>query len=225
MKTHTRTNVRAAHTALRALLVTLALALPLVACGSNPPSPSLTVRESALPPSSGTPAPVSTTPGASPGDASSAPSPSSGGSPSLRPAPSAAPVALEACALLDGDELSKILGVEGVQPRPMPSVGWVAGQCAWNGPSSGFFVSVGTAASIAAFGDLAAPNAEAKFAQFKDQSGGTSNVKDVPGLGDGAALAVTGLAVYKGGTYLQFTNLGLTEDQLIEIAKLALSRV
>ena len=93
----------------------------------------------------------------------------------------------------------------------MPHSGWVAGQCAWNGPSSGFFVSVGTAASLKASGDVAAPNAKTKLAQFKKQAGAGTTTKVVTGIGDGAVLTATGLAAYKGGTYLQFTNLGLTE--------------
>ena len=47
----------------------------------------------------------------------------------------------------------------------------------------------------------------------------------MPGIGDGAVLDADGLAAYQGDTYLQFTNLGLTEDQLIEIATLAVSRL
>jgi hypothetical protein len=141
--------------------------------------------------------------------------------PPATPKPTTAP--LEACALFSGTELSTLLGITGVQPRPMPSGGWVASQCAWNGPSSGFFLSVGTAASLKAAGDPAAPTAKAKLTQFKEQGGATA--KDVPGIGDGAVLTTAGLAAYKGGTYLQLTNLGLTEDQLIKIAKLAIARL
>ena len=56
------------------------------------------------------------------------------------------------------------------------------------------------------------------FPQFKEQASGA---KEVHGVGDGAALSGTGLAAYKGGTYVEVTNLGLTEDQLIQVAQLA----
>jgi hypothetical protein len=104
----------------------------------------------------------------------------------------------------------------------MPSSGWVAGRCAWNGPSSGFFISVGTSASLAASGDRAVPDAKAKFAQFSQQA---SDPTDVAGIGDGAVLTPGGLAAYKGDTYLEVTNLGLTGHQLIEIAKIVIAKL
>jgi hypothetical protein len=139
-------------------------------------------------------------------------------------APSFGGVGFEACALLTVAELSKIFGATAVQAKPMPSGGWVAGQCAWNGPTSGFFISVGTVASITAFGDPAAPTAKAKLDQFKQQAIGGAP-KEIPGIGDGAVLIATGIAAYKGGAYIQVANLGVTDDQLIEIAKLAVAKL
>jgi hypothetical protein len=132
-------------------------------------------------------------------------------------------VAFQTCALLTTDQLSKILGVDSVQTRPMPSRGWVAGQCAWNGPKSGFFVSVGTAASLTRSGDPAAPDAKSKLAQFKRVVGDGSS-KDVAGIGDGAVLSTSVIAAYKGDTYLQVTKLGITDDQVVEIAKLVIAK-
>jgi hypothetical protein len=235
----------------RAVLALTLAAVALTACGSNSGSPSGSAGGSAGPVANASPAatvaspsaapvasalrvaseaPVTATPVPSaPPDAASAtpaatPPPATGkppATPKPTPNPTAAP--LEACALLTGAELAVILKVSAVEPRPMPSGGWVASQCAWNGPSSGFFLAVGTAASLKAAGDPAAPTAKAKLAQFKEQGGATA--KDVPGIGDGAVMTTAGLATYKGGTYLQFTNLGLTEDQLIKIAKLAITRL
>jgi hypothetical protein len=165
-------------------------------------------------------------PSPTPGAAASKPVPSpTPGAAASKPVPSADGVRFVACALFSGAELSTLLDIEGVQPTPMPSVGWIAGQCAWNGPTSGFFVSVGTAASIKAVGDAAVPNAKAKLAQFRQLASTIGTPKDVAGIGDGAVLTATGIATYKGNTYLQVTNLGLTEEQLIEIAKLAIARL
>jgi hypothetical protein len=92
-----------------------------------------------------------------------------GSSPTKAPSisiPPSVPASFD-CALLPTADLSKIVGGEVTVAEAMPSSGWVAGQCALHSPTSVFFVSVGTAASIKAFGDPAAPNAKAKLAQFK----------------------------------------------------------
>lgn len=232
-------------TAVRALLVVTLVATGIAACGSSQASPSASAGMSAGPvanasavatavatsvpstpaasvPPAASQAPASATPAApATSNAPATPKPTATAKPPATPKPTAAP--LEACAVFSGAELSKLLGITGVQPRPMPNGGWVASQCAWNGPSSGFFLGVGTAASLKAAGDPAALTAKAKLAQFREQGG--ASAKDVPGIGAGAVLTTAGLATYKGGTYLQFTNLGLTGDQLVKIAKLAVTRL
>lgn len=208
---------RAAEMAMRTLLAVMLSAVGLAACGSSSNLAPASVAPSA-PATSETP--VASTPAAT---ASSAPASSpTPDATSPTPVPSGNGASFDACALLTTAELAEILGDGGVQAKPMPSGGWVAGQCAWNGPASGFFLSVGTTASIAAFGDPAATDAKAKLAQFKSAS---DTRKDVAGIGDGAVVGSIGIAVYVDGTYLEITNLGLTEDQLVKIMKLAVAQV
>jgi hypothetical protein len=200
----------------RALLVMTLAGVGLAACSNNGP----TSAPASVAPSASAPQAASVTPAVT----ASAPAAASGAPvPTAAPTGSGAAGSFDACALLATTAVTGILGKGTVVAKPMPGGGWVAGGCAWNGPTSGFFLSVGTAASIAAFGDPAAPTAKAKLAQFKKSAGGT--VKDVAGIGDGAVVAASGLAAYKGGTYLEITNLGLIEDQLIEIAKLAVAKL
>jgi hypothetical protein len=218
------------------LFVVILVAVGLAACGnSSTPTPTTVASSAAAPtPAAATDQPSATSKPAataatgqpsatSEPAATAAPTPVPSSAPSTAaptPVPSAA-AGLDACALLTSAELSKILGA-GVQVKPMPSGGWVAGQCAWNGKGSGFFLSVGTAATIAAFGDPAAADAKAKLAQFKSA---TSTAKDVAGIGDAAAVTATGLAATSGGTYLEITNLGLTEKQLVSLAKLVVAKL
>jgi hypothetical protein len=211
------------------LLVVLLSAAGLAACGSTEGSPSATGGGSAGAAVSQGPAATGSPAVASPGPATLPPGTTAPGTATLPPdatpptvLPSDNGTGFPACALLTPDQVSKILGAGGIQARPMPNSGWAAGRCAWNAAGSGFSISVGTAASIAASGDPATPDAAAKLAQFKQQA---STPRDVPGIGDGAVVAAGGIAAVKGGSYLQVANLGLTEDQLIEIAKLAIARL
>ena len=54
--------------------------------------------------------------------------------------------------------------------------------------------------------------------------GATGSVKTVAGVGEGAEAAKAGIATYKGGTYVEIVNLGMPEEQLISIAKVAVSK-
>jgi hypothetical protein len=129
-----------------------------------------------------------------------------------------------ACAVLPPADLYKIVGGEVTVAKAMPSGGWVAEQCAWHTPTAGFIVSVGTAASIKAFGDPAAPNAKAKLAEFKQQAKATVALV-IAGIGEGAVRTADGIAAYKGGVYVQITNLGLTANQLVKILELAVAHL
>ena len=115
-------------------------------------------------------------------------------------------------------EVSGIVGGPKPVAKSLPAGGWVASQCAWSSPLSSFLVSVGTSASLNAFGDPAAPDAKAKVADFKKKLV-AADATEVADVGDGAVLGSTGLAAYTGGTYIEILRLTLTDDQLVQIAK------
>ena len=181
-------------------------------------------------PTSSTP-PVATTPSeapsSSPSTGTDAPAPAtSQSSGSTQPPVITGTGVVDACALLSTSDLAGIVDGMVDAGRAMPSGGWIAGQCAWSAPTAGFELSVGTATSIAAFADAAAPDAKAQLAAFsKAADGAGGQPKDVAGIGDGAVLAASGIAAFKGDTYLEIMNLGLTDDQLVQIAKLAVGRL
>jgi hypothetical protein len=190
---------RATPVSVRMLLVVLLATVGLAACGSSP-TKAPSVPASAAP---------------------SVPAAGSAAAPA-RATPSGGGAGVHACALLPTADLSKIVGGEVPVATAMSPGGWVGAQCAWTGPTSGFFLRVGTAVSFATFGDPAAADAKAKLAQFKSAAG---TAKDVAGIGDGAVLGTSGMAAYLGGTYLEVTRLRLTDDQLVAIMKLAVANL
>jgi hypothetical protein len=98
----------------------------------------------------------------------------------------------------------------------MPASGWVASQCAWNGPTASFFLSVGTADSIEAFGDASAPDPEGMLDAYREETSG----EERPDLADGAVLSSGGLALQQEDRYVEITRLRLSDDQLIAIGEL-----
>jgi hypothetical protein len=61
------------------------------------------------------------------------------------------------------------------------------------------------------------------LAQFRARAGASGVVTEIEGIGDGAVLAPGGMAAHQDGTYIEITRLRLTDEQLIEIARLAIA--
>lgn len=129
-----------------------------------------------------------------------------------------------ACALLPVAQLTKIVGGE-PHPTAMPVGGWIAGQCAWSSSKLGFFLSVGTASTIREAADLAAADAKAKLAEFRNRANVAGEMEAFKRIGDGAILAATGMAAYKGDAYVEVTKLKLSDDQMIKIVQLAVANL
>ncbi len=186
------------------LLVTAVFAIFVAGCGSGPSQPPT----------------MSTAPSeVQPTDTTSAPPASS------RPSAAGSQAAIDVCSLLPPALLSEVLGGEIAFAQSVPSGGWAAGQCAWNGDDSSFIVRVGTAASISAFGDPETANAEALFNAFKSDAAAAGSTRDVTGIGDQAVLGPSGMAAYVGDTYVEITRLRVTDDQLEEIMRIAIASI
>jgi hypothetical protein len=104
----------------------------------------------------------------------------------------------------------------------MPGAGWRASQCAWNTADSSFLMSVGTAESIAAAGDAAAPDAEGMLDAYRQAARAEGKATELPGIGDGAVQSSSGVALIEDGTYVELIVVGaaLEGDQLVRIAEL-----
>ena len=134
-------------------------------------------------------------------------------------------MAFDACGLMTATEVSRIVGGPLPVAKAVPGGGWVAGQCAWSSPSAAFLISVGTAASIQSVGDAGVSGVPSKLAEFEQRMASGGDPKPVTGIGEAAIVAESGMAAYKGDLYLEVVNLLLTEDQMIEIVELAMSRL
>jgi hypothetical protein len=130
----------------------------------------------------------------------------------------------DTCALLGPEALNEVLGEE-AEATAIPSDGWIEGQCAWSGPTTGFILSVGTETSIRDAADSSEPDAEGKLAAFRARSSGGEGARDVEDIGDGAAIGATGMAARVGEVYLEVENLTLSESQLIDVTRLAATSV
>ena len=131
----------------------------------------------------------------------------------------------DACSILSPEDLTILLGGSEPTPKPAPGGGWVAGQCAWSGPTAAFLISVGTRESIASVGNTKVADAKSKLAEFGERASATGGAQPIPGLGDGAIQAGGTVAAYKGDVYLEVLNLRLTDEQAIEVMKLAVAGV
>jgi hypothetical protein len=122
-------------------------------------------------------------------------------------------------------EVSSIVGGSLPTSRQVPGGGWVAGQCAWSSSEAAFLLSVGTPASIKAVGDPGVLTAMDKLEEFAQRNATGGAAKPFEGVGDGAIVAESGMAAYRGEFYLEVMNLRLTETQMIEIVKRAVNRL
>jgi hypothetical protein len=133
--------------------------------------------------------------------------------------------AFDACALMTPEAVSAIVGGPAPVAKPVPAGGWVAGQCAWSSPTAAFLISVGTPASIASVGDPTVHDAKGKLKEFERRVSATGGSTPVTGVGDGAFATDGSVAAAKGDVYLEVVGLRLTNEQSIEVMKLAVAGV
>lgn len=161
---------------------------------------------------SGTPAPGSGEPAATP--------PAQSAAPGETQAPTGS-ATVDVCALLSVADITAITGKETTTEAAPPTEDWSAGECWWNGENFNprFGVTVGTPASIA---KSTSPTAKEQYDLSKLAFGG-ANPDVISGLGDEAFFGSGFVFAYKGGTFVE--ALGVPKDQLIAILKLVLAKL
>ncbi|HYO44955.1 MAG TPA: hypothetical protein VES19_17285 [Candidatus Limnocylindrales bacterium] len=156
-------------------------------------------------------------------DATNAPEATSGAVATTPPQDGAA---LDACAMLTTAEVKDVTGKDttGATESTSGKPDWISGQCWWDDEklTVRFSLDVGDPASIAkSSSPTAAEQMEIMRLVYKSMDG----FADIPGLGDDAVYAGGMVVAVKGGSMLQIAGIGLTKDQAIELAKLAIGRL
>jgi hypothetical protein len=122
-------------------------------------------------------------------------------------------------------EVAAIVGGPEPVAKAVPGGGWVAGQCAWSSPTAAFLISVGTQVSIASGGDPTVQDAKGKLKEFERRVSANGGSTVVTGVGDAAYATDGSVAAAKGDVYLEVVGLRLTNEQSIEVMKLAVAGV
>lgn len=134
--------------------------------------------------------------------------------------------AVDVCSMLTVAEVKDVTGADTKAEVETTSgwADWVSGQCWWNSAdlSTRFSIDVGTPASIA---KSTSPTAQEQMEITRLLYQTFDDYADIPGLGDDALYGAGMVTAMKDGSMLQVAGLGLSKEQAIELAKVAIARL